>query len=343
MADWLARAHAANAALGDIVPGTTDGDALRARIGARLGRRKLLRRAALGGAGLALAGALLVLSTAPRTRLELPSTTAPALTLPAPPNVPLAEPSDGSRLADGSRAIALDAATVLVIDRDDASETHVTLSTGAARFEVEPRAGKPFVVHAGEVSVHVVGTRFVVTRSSEGRVEVSVEHGEVDVVSTSTRVHLRAGERRVFETATAATEKVASVAPKREPKPDAAGELLATADLARREGRVDAAVMALETLLARHASDPRAASAAFSLGRVLLEARHEPEAAAAAFARVATLEPGGPLVEDALAREIEAWARAGALPRAQSLARVYLRRYPDGARAALVRSYAKLD
>jgi TolA-binding protein len=124
---------------------------------------------------------------------------------------------------------------------------------------------------------------------------------------------------------------------------DAVRDLLAAADLARQEGRAADAASALQTVVQKHASDPLAPSAAFSLGRVLLENQQRPADAAAAFALVAKLGPKNPLVEDALAREVEAWARAGDQPRAQAVARRYLERYPSGARAAAVRALAKLD
>jgi len=124
---------------------------------------------------------------------------------------------------------------------------------------------------------------------------------------------------------------------------DAVRDLLAAADLARKEGRAADAANALQTVVQKYASDPLAPSAAFSLGRVLLESQHRPAEAATAFALVAKLGPKSPLVEDALAREVEAWARADDQPRAQAVARRYLERYPAGARAAAVRALAKLD
>jgi len=124
---------------------------------------------------------------------------------------------------------------------------------------------------------------------------------------------------------------------------DVVGELLVAADRARKDGRAADAASALQTLVQKHSRDPRAPSAAFSLGRVLLESQQRPADAAAAFALVAKLAPKSPLVEDALAREAEAWARAGDSVKAQAVARRYLERYPAGARAAMVRTLAKLD
>jgi transmembrane sensor len=49
------------------------------------------------------------------------------------------------------------------------------------------------------------------------------------------------------------------------------------------------------------------------------------------------MAPSGGLAQDALAREVEAWARAGAADRARSAATEYARLYPTGRRLAAVR------
>jgi transmembrane sensor len=117
------------------------------------------------------------------------------------------------------------------------------------------------------------------------------------------------------------------------PAPDAA-KLLADADRARLAGRFDEGASLLQRLIREHPGDQRAPLAAFSLGRILLGELHRPAEAAQAFARVRTLAPDGPLAEDALAREVEAWARAGDLDRARVRGAEYMRKYPNGTRAA---------
>ena len=99
----------------------------------------------------------------------------------------------------------------------------------------------------------------------------------------------------------------------------------------------------LQRLLGDHPRDPRAPYAAFILGRVLLEELHRPREAAAAFARVEALDANTPLVQDALAREVESWARAGELDRARQAAGTYLGRYPNGRRADEVRRYSRME
>jgi transmembrane sensor len=138
-----------------------------------------------------------------------------------------------------------------------------------------------------------------------------------------------------------ALAKAPPTAPARAPRPAApapstvetAERLLAAADRAREAGRADDGVALLRRLLAEHPRDPRAPLAAFTLGRVLLMELGRPREAAAAFAQARALAPQGPFAEDALAREVEALAKAGAEGDARARAREYLRLYPDGRRA----------
>jgi transmembrane sensor len=124
------------------------------------------------------------------------------------------------------------------------------------------------------------------------------------------------------------------------PARDRVAELLGEADALRRAGRVAAATRSLREIVRRHRRDPRAPAAAFTLGRLLLDTGDD-RAAARAFADARALAPRGPLAEDALAREVEAWARAGASERARARARRYLELHPDGARAEAVRRHAE--
>src|SRR5262249_40185775 len=118
-------------------------------------------------------------------------------------------------------------------------------------------------------------------------------------------------------------EMTRSGAPTLHDQPD---ELLMAADVARLSHHAADAVEPLGRLVRDHAHDPRAPLGAFTLGRVLLEELGRPRAAAAAFLDVARLAPDGPLVPDALAREVEAWSRAGEVDRARARAEEYLRR-----------------
>jgi transmembrane sensor len=122
----------------------------------------------------------------------------------------------------------------------------------------------------------------------------------------------------------------------------AAAELLAAADAARGEGRLDEAVTLLRRTIDEHGGDPRAPLAAFTLGRLLLTELGRPAEAAAAFARARALAPDGPLAEDALAREVEAWSQAHDPARARARAEEYVRRFPAGRRLDSVRASSGL-
>lgn len=121
------------------------------------------------------------------------------------------------------------------------------------------------------------------------------------------------------------------------------GDLLLLADVARLSHHPADAVAPLERLLRVYEKDPRAPLAAFTLGRVLLDELGRPREAAETFARAQQLDPEGPLYQDALAREVEAWSRAGESERARLRAEEYIRRYPKGRRLRSVRRYGEPD
>jgi len=118
---------------------------------------------------------------------------------------------------------------------------------------------------------------------------------------------------------------------------ETAETLLAAADAARLDGRALDGAALLRRVLTQHRADPRAPLAAFTLGRMLLMDLGQPRDAAAAFAEARALAPSGPFAEDALAREVEALAKAGDAAAAQARGRDYLRLYPNGRRATAVR------
>ncbi|HEY4056674.1 MAG TPA: FecR domain-containing protein [Kofleriaceae bacterium] len=78
----------------------------------------------------------------------------------------------------------------------------VMIDRGSTTFEVAPRNGRPaFVVRAADVVVRVVGTRFTVARSDE-RVDVSVDHGIVDVQYKAQVTRVGAGQHWTSDEAT---------------------------------------------------------------------------------------------------------------------------------------------
>ena len=114
-------------------------------------------------------------------------------------------------------------------------------------------------------------------------------------------------------------------------------DLMLAADVARQAGRPGQAVPFLERVVKEHPRELCAQLAGFSLGKIYLDAMDEPALAARTFAEVRGLAPMGGLAQDALAREVEAWSRAGLTDQARASATEYVRLYPNGRRVAAVR------
>ena len=115
-----------------------------------------------------------------------------------------------------------------------------------------------------------------------------------------------------------------------------ASDLLLASDVARLSKHPAQAATLLRKLLASHESDARAPSAAFTLGWVLMNELGRPREAALAFARAEALAPRGNLAEDAVARAVEAWYRAGELSRAKAEVERYRNAYPQGRHHAML-------
>ncbi len=84
-------------------------------------------------------------------------------------------------LEDGSR-VTLDTRSQIAVEYEPKQRV-VRLESGEALFEVAKDARRPFVVQAGDVRVRAVGTAFVVRRSSDNDIDVTVTKGAVDVWS----------------------------------------------------------------------------------------------------------------------------------------------------------------
>jgi transmembrane sensor len=334
-------------------PGLSARDVERIVVGARLRRRRrrMGRMALAAGATCASAVVLVVMALHGR---ESPSVERAAKQLSAPlqrPKLPAANPT--VRLADGSTATALDPTTEISVAEDKDNLAELLLTRGRGRFDVKPRPSRTFVVHAGNVTITVLGTLFTVERVAD-RVGVAVERGNVRVdwgvgsaileesgsgwypplvisgldehtTPQRTKARSTSGEQRVDASVSGAT------------KTESAADLLLAADKARASGQAEKGGELLRRLLREHRDDARAPLAAFTLGRMLLMELARPREAAAAFAEARRLAPRGPFAEDALAREIEALSRAGLPGLARTSAEEYLRLYPDSRRAASVK------
>lgn len=118
---------------------------------------------------------------------------------------------------------------------------------------------------------------------------------------------------------------------------DDPADLLLSADVARLGGHPEKAVSPLSRVMSSHPDDSRAPLAAFTLGRTLLDQLGRPREAAEAFAKARQLDGHGALAQDALAREVESWSRAGEASLAHQRATEYVDRYPKGRRLPAVR------
>ena len=249
-----------------------------------------------------------------------------------------------SAVSFGDAHIELDAETALTMNRE-AEHPTVRLERGAAWFTVAHRLQRPaFLVHAGDATVRVVGTRFRVGRSDE-QITVEVDRGLVDVQFRGSAVALAAGQRwssdAPSQISQISTITAAAPPPPAEPvtAPVVAPEAPDPAPAAPAPAR-------------RH--DPRPAKPA-----VTTAAPHEPkpdpapaetggDRDRAEYDRLAALEPRSPDAALtgylALARGTSRWADPALFAaarlavdrrdrRAEGLLGIYLQRFPDGANA----------
>jgi transmembrane sensor len=332
--------------------------------GAERRQRRRIRRTL--GTGLvlgALGTALLVLLLRWSAGFGGLETAAPAVSLqpatqlhaPTGPTPSASRTPEVVTLRDQSRATALEPDTRLAVEEDTAEQVHVLLERGRARFEVTRRPERSFTVRAGNVTVSVVGTTFGVELVAD-RVGVTVEQGAVEVDWGLGQKQLLAGESGWFPPLVMNAQPEASVQGSRPVKgasrtSAAAGsaphtsartaqQLLLEVDTARSSGQPTRAVELLREILRDYPNDPRAPLAAFTLGRVLMNELGRPREAAAAFQQVRRTAPASQFAEDALAREVEAWARASEPGRARALATTYLERYPSGRHVRRVKALA---
>jgi len=259
-------------------------------------------------------------------------------------------------LKDGSEIEPDDAQRGISIAEQTPTRTTVRMRTGSARFRVRHDPRRVFRVDAGAVQIEDLGTVFQVAHRPDGRVRVRVMEGHVAVVwpGDDSRVELGAGDDRVFPPAAPASQPRAEAAPDAPPSPsppslakpspparrgaaaNGPAHLLLTADEARRAGRPADAVTPLKRMVATYPADPRAPSAAFTLGWILLTDLGRPREAALAFIQAERIAPRGTLAEDAAARVAESWQKAGDAPRARAAARHYQQTYPAGRYVRLV-------
>ncbi|MBM4362297.1 MAG: FecR domain-containing protein [Deltaproteobacteria bacterium] len=292
---------------------------------------------------------------------------------------PAAEPRVLFALADGTVVTALSADARVEPMGVEPRAVTVRLAQGAARFSVTPNPDRQLRVISGDTVTTVLGTVFEVSRRTEG-VHVRVERGRVRVSFPGGERELGAGESLLSPDAKTPPAEATSRPEPAEPLPpravarsaspswrslakdgsyaralagilptgaeavrDDPADLLLAADVARLGGEPERAVKWLSRVIEGHAADSRAALAAFTLGRTLLDQLGRPREAAVAFAQARKLGGGGALAEDALAREVECWSRAGEATLARERGLEYLGRFPNGRRLAAVKKLAEVD
>jgi transmembrane sensor len=342
---------------------------VRVRVGIERSRRsRARRRNAATVVALSVVAAVLVFFSLRANLVQQPVAAAP-------PKV--ATPSNLFALPDGSSVSARSSdARVQPVEVSLRSVT-LKLESGSAKFSVTPDPTRPFRVLARDVTVTVLGTVFDVSLETGG-VRVSVERGRVRVDSSSTTRELSPGDSAFFTDGLAAPIAAPIAPPASAASPpapvaavpswrslahdgdysaalsrltsdgpsavrDVPDDLLLAADVARLGGQPARAVAPLERVVSRHAGDSRAPLAAFTLGRTLLDQLGRPREAASAFASARKLAPSGALAQDALAREVESWSRAGETEKAHARALEYLKLYPLGRRAASVRRLGGIE
>jgi len=333
--------------------------ALRAAIARRTTRRRVVvRLAAIASTGLVVVGGLALARWWP----GVPSPAALLSDVPATQNVP----ASGDALQ--TVIVTQLSSETVVVPLPDREGRGFALHAGGARFSVPHDARHPFVVTARDVTIEDLGTTFSVRFLAGDRLNIAVDEGRVRVRGRGTDTEVPEGAAlelpvaAVTEPAPKQRRPRAMVASSWQPLAERgqydearralrnagpgavrndAGDLLLAADAARLSGHPAEAVPYLERLLRWHAQDPRAGLAAFTLGRVLLDELGRPTEAVSAFARARSF--GGPLAEDALAREVEAVSRVGDISRSRELALLYQRLYPNGRRAKAVSRFGGLD
>jgi transmembrane sensor len=293
--------------------------------------------------GLALAAAALVLFV----RRGPTGTTAATLVDGTWLESPASGPAPAVVLADGSR-VALGAKSRLRVTSTRPEAVRLDLARGRVDVRATHVEGRSFVVAAGDVEVHVVGTRFTV--EDDGPVRVHVEEGRVRVHDPRGERFVSGGEEWAEESAapTASLPMPEAIPPspddlddladagvsvrptRRGPAAPDAKSLLDDAQRAIAQGRQGDAARLFDAIRRDHRRDPRAGLAAFELGRLRLDSLGDPSGAEEAFRDAMRLGREAGLRDDAEARRVEALEKMGAKPACARARAAYLAIHPGG-------------
>ncbi|HEY6901642.1 MAG TPA: FecR domain-containing protein, partial [Puia sp.] len=100
----------------------------------------------------------------------------------------------GDELPDGTRVKLDYSSTVQYCDRPDGKSREV-LMTGQVAFEVTQNNSKPFVVHAGNTEIRVLGTYFnVMNYADEPATAITLIRGKIQISVKNTSLYLKPGE-----------------------------------------------------------------------------------------------------------------------------------------------------
>jgi transmembrane sensor len=233
-----------------------------------------------------------------------------------------------------------------------ADQVRVRQRQGRIEYHVTPGRPRRFVVDAADVEVTVLGTAFAVSVQA-GRVHVEVAHGRVqvrrgdDVVILTDRESVSLSPEPVARPADAGAAlepvpapPVALVDAGAAPEVLPVERLLEQADALRLQGRYAEAARLLRDAIQASRLHARSPALFFTLARVE-QGRGRHAEAARAFERCVSLDPGGPIAEDASAEAAFAWSRAGDAARASAAAKRALEAFPEGIHAARLEGLVK--
>jgi len=230
------------------------------------------------------------------------------------------------------RVTRIEAATA-----EDEARVEISVERGIVEVRDRQHAGEPHRLRAGErFSMPAISTG----AQGEGGGESTGDRGDVvghdDGDSGGDAVRAGApmeepSANSVVSLASAARVSGPVAAPHRPiAAPATARALLERAQIAWRAGRMDEAAADYAAVLDRHPTDPRAALAAFELGRIQMDHLADLRGAIASFERALHIGPRASFQEDTLARLAQASDRLGRGADCRRARQRYLREYPNG-------------
>jgi len=145
--------------------------------------------------------------------------------------------------------------------------------------------------------------------------------------------------RRLYEDRKFAEAADALVPPERLRRVD---DLMDAAEIMRIARRPERALAYLERVRKTSRKDPRVPMADFTRARMLLGELGRPAKAAKIFRDIHRQHPSSSFAEQSLAREVEAWAKAGERGKARDAAEQYMAQYPSGKYTKIVKFHGDM-